>query len=300
MPELHDGTADAGAGTFAAGPAPLFAPLAAAGLPAPRAADDHQDDPFAPLLHAAAAATTGVPARLPRHRLLERVARSAGAARSKHTCRHADTVPTPVAEGVIARALYRASALPRRRGEPEAVTLLELAPGARWAGPGATHQRDWLVLRGSLTLGDTPLATHDYHVAPAGAAGGPWHSERGALLYQREAQTPPGGAPVPAQTQRTSEATWADYAPGIKRRLLWQHESQAAMLYHALPGAAVPHHSHEHDEECLMLAGDFFLDEVLLRQLDYQIAPAGSEHHTSNTDTGVLIYAHGDLDLALK
>jgi quercetin dioxygenase-like cupin family protein len=72
------------------------------------------------------------------------------------------------------------------------------------------------------------------------------------------------------------------------------------MLYHALPGAAVPHHGHRRDEECLMLAGDFFLDEVLLRPLDYQIAPAGTEHRSASTDTGLLVFAHGDLDLDLR
>ncbi len=101
-------------------------------------------------------------------------------------------------------------------------------------------------------------------------------------------------------TRRPAAAPWTAYAPGIRRRLMWQQGAQAAMLYHALPGAAVPHHGHRHDEECLMLAGDFFLDEVLLRPLDYQLAPAGTEHHVSCTDTGVLLYAHGDVDLDLS
>ena len=101
-------------------------------------------------------------------------------------------------------------------------------------------------------------------------------------------------------TQRADVAEWLDYAPGIRRRLMWRQGAQAAMLYHALPGAAVPHHGHAHDEECLMLAGDFFLDEVLLRPLDYQLAPAGSAHRVSATDTGVVVYAHGDIDLALR
>lgn len=72
------------------------------------------------------------------------------------------------------------------------------------------------------------------------------------------------------------------------------------MLYHALPGAAVPCHGHRHDEECLMLAGDFLLDEVLLRPLDYQIAPAGTGHRVARTDAGVVLYAHGDVDLDVR
>ena len=96
---------------------------------------------------------------------------------------------------------------------------------------------------------------------------------------------------------RDAEAGWPDYAPGIRRRVLWQHAGQAAMLYHAQPGAAVPPHTHGHDEECLMVQGELFLDDVLLQAGDYQLAPAGSGHRVTATDTGVVIYAHGDLDL---
>lgn len=81
---------------------------------------------------------------------------------------------------------------------------------------------------------------------------------------------------------------------------MWRQGAQAAMLYHALPGAAVPHHGHRHDEGCLVLAGDFFLDEVLLCTLDDQLAPAGTEHRVASTDTGDVIYAHDDVDLDVK
>ena len=93
------------------------------------------------------------------------------------------------------------------------------------------------------------------------------------------------------------QAGWPDFAPGIQRRVLWQHQGQAALLYFAQPGASVPVHSHGHDEECLMVQGELFLDDMLLQAGDYQLAPAGSGHRVTATDTGVVIYAHGDLDL---
>ena len=71
----------------------------------------------------------------------------------------------------------------------------------------------------------------------------------------------------------------------------------AAMLWLAEPGATVPHHHHGHDEECLMLRGDLFQDDYLLREGDYQLAPSGTAHETVSTDTGALIYAHGDLQM---
>jgi quercetin dioxygenase-like cupin family protein len=96
---------------------------------------------------------------------------------------------------------------------------------------------------------------------------------------------------------RDAEAGWPEFAPGIRRRVLWQHGTQAALLYHADAGARVPQHRHGHDEECLMLQGELFLDDLLLQPGDYQLAPAGSGHRVTETDTGVVIYAHGDLDL---
>ena len=36
---------------------------------------------------------------------------------------------------------------------------------------------------------------------------------------------------------------------------------------------------------------------ALLQTFDYQLAPAGSEHIVTQTDTGVVIYAHGDIEL---
>ncbi|MBI5722195.1 MAG: cupin domain-containing protein [Burkholderiales bacterium] len=300
-------------------PPPLARPAGASG------AFGAQGGPFdisgtagslAPLLQAVAAATAPAPSAL-RRRLLQRVADSARGARALHTQRHADTVPAAVAAGVTLRLLYRAATAGRARrpGEPDAVALVELAPGASWAAPAAGGvapdalrglQSECLVLRGSVRVGSVPLHVHDYHVRPAGTPAAEWSSEGGALLYLRESQPmaePPTQPVAPSMqpfTQHADAAAWADYAPGIKRRVMWQQGAQAAMLYHALPGAAVPHHGHGHDEECLMLAGDFFLDEVLLRTGDYQIAPAGTEHHLASTDTGVLIYAHGDIDLDLK
>lgn len=289
------------------------AALARAGLPPPLArpagagdASDAQGRHFGPLL---LATTPARPATATRRRLLERVLRSAGDARALHTRRHADTVPAEACAGVTLRSLYRAAGAARRPGEPDAVTLVELAPGASWAGPASPSatspgpdqplQRECLVLQGCVQVGEVLLGARDYHVVPAGLGIGAWSTARGALLYVREAQ-PAAGAPGRVVTQRAGSAAWVDHAPGIRRRILWRQDAQAAMLYHALPGAAVPPHGHRHDEECLMLAGDFFLDEVLLRPLDYQIAPAGTGHRVASTDTGVVLYAHGDVDLDVR
>jgi quercetin dioxygenase-like cupin family protein len=232
-----------------------------------------------------------------RERLLARVARSAAAARVMHTVRHGDSLQPQPAPGVVLHELYRASSGPTRAGEPQRVQLLRVAPLALWQAPASACTREWLVLQGDLTLEGLALERHDYHRHGPGNAQALAAGQHGALLLLREAPARPAQAPF---TQRAHQAPWQDYAPGVQRRVLWRDGDEAAMLYRAEAGASVPHHGHGHDEECLPLQGDLFLDDVLLRPLDYQLAPAGSEHAAVFTDTGAVLYAHGDAELALQ
>jgi ChrR Cupin-like domain len=233
-----------------------------------------------------------------RQRLLDRVARSAEAARALFTVRGARVASVQRAPGVLVRQLYRASGTRLRPGEPLEVQHVELLPGTRWVPDGADPalQSDWLVLQGDLSADGVHLGTRDYLVVPAGEHVAELSSAGGAVLYRRLAAI----ERLPGETTHAvldAVAGWDDYVPGIQRRLLWQRGGQAAMLYLAEPGAAVPRHAHGHDEECLMVEGDVFLDDVLLRPGDWQLAPAGTQHGGVSTDTGGVLFAHGDLDL---
>jgi len=254
-------------------------------------------------VHALATIATGTEAERSaalRSRLLARLAASRAAAGVMTTVRHARQCPQALAPGVGVRTLY--STEPGRHlrpGEPVRVLMIELDREASFAALAAGPHREWLVLRGSVTLDAQRLAVRDYRVDPAGSAAPVLSSEGGATVFLRESATPaqPGDA---AFTLRDDAAAWTDLAPGVRRRVLWQRHGQAAMLYQAQPGASVPAHSHGHDEECLMVHGEMFLDDVLLQPGDYQLAPAGSQHRETATDTGAVIYAHGDLDLLLQ
>lgn len=264
-------------------------------------APDPVDRELAPLLSeplaSAWAAGEAAPPAL-RGRLLERLAASRAASVAMVTSRLKRLAATGPAPGVRVRTLYLA---PRDRalrpGEPLRARLIELQPGATWPAADAGGHREWLVLQGAARIGDTSLALRDYHAVPAGGAqGAVTASAQGARLFLRESAL----AAVPGDTTftvRDADAGWPEYAPGIRRRVLWQRDGQAALLYHAQPGAAVPQHTHGHDEECLMVQGELFLDDLLLQEGDYQLAPAGTGHRITQTDTGVVIYAHGDLDL---
>jgi ChrR Cupin-like domain len=239
-----------------------------------------------------------------RARLMQRAAGTREAEAGMQTVRRRHAPRDLVAPGVQAQWLYRAdTARAPRPGEPRAARLFDIAPGATLpavalgADSNGLH-REWLVLQGRVQAaqGAIDLGPRDYHVLPAGAAAPDWRSELGAQLFLRESDVAaqPGDA---AHTVLDRVAGWPDYAPGIRRRVLWQRDGQAALLYLADPGAQVPVHTHGHDEECLMVQGELFLDDLLLQAGDYQLAPAGTGHRITETDTGVVIYAHGDLDL---
>lgn len=240
-----------------------------------------------------------------RERLLHRVAESARASRQFITVRARGAVAQAVGDGVVARSLYQAGAADApvpawRLGEPRRVRVVELSPGSRWSPvlhPG--DQAEWLVLAGTVCLADAQLAPRDYHWAPPGAPPPMLLATTAARVLLREAPASPQAGGQCAFTRADAATPWDDFAPGILRRVLWACDGEAALLYRASAGAQVPSHRHQRDEECLMVEGEVFLDDVLLRTGDYQLAPAGTAHAGVSTDTGGLIFAHGDLDLDL-
>lgn len=252
-----------------------------------------------------------------RERLVRRAGASAQASRAMVNVRARDRSVQQPAPGVRVELVYASQAAGALRpGEPLRLSLAVLAPGAVWVlpqeqpsppGPDgvAGRGRDWLLVRGEASLeteGCPPVTLKLLdHLAQAGAdsraAACLSAGAEGATVLLRERRLGDGGAAAATQASRDEPAAWQDYAPQVRRRVLWQQGGQAAMLWLAEPGATVPHHRHGHDEECLMLRGDLFQDDYLLREGDYQLAPQGSQHRTVSTDTGALIYAHGDLDM---
>jgi quercetin dioxygenase-like cupin family protein len=265
--------------------------------PAPEIVDAELAPLLAEPFAAAWPAGTGAPPAL-RDRLAARVQATQAAEAGMRTTRRRRAPREPLAPGVTRQTLYRAEpGAALRAGEPLQALLLELAPGAALPAAAADgRQREWLLLAGHATLDGESLALRDFHWRPAGSPQPALASPGGALVFVRESALAarPGDA---ALTVRDAEAGWPAFAPGIRRRVLWQRDGQAALLYHADPGAAVPQHTHGHDEECLMVQGELFLDDLLLQAGDYQLAPAGTGHRVTQTDTGVVIYAHGDADL---
>jgi len=267
-------------------------------FPQPPGRDQAELDEAVGLLSAALADPPAKTGGALRGRLLARVADSAERNRGMVTVRARHGVAIELAPGVRSRALYQAAdATARRPGEPLALAMLQLEPGARLdAGLSlAGCSSEWLVVRGSCTLDGLPLGELDHHGRAATAGEPLLTSEQGATIYLRNG----GNDATPTGTARARDAVWQEYAPGIRRRVLWQADGTVAYLARAVHGALVPSHGHHRDEECLMLDGDLFLGDILVRGGDFQLAPAGLVHDVVQAGSDCTVYIRGDADLAV-
>lgn len=234
-----------------------------------------------------------------RERLLQRVAASAARHQGLVTVRRDDGPTLELAAGASARWLYR-SAKPAalRPGEPLALALVELAPGASLsAGLGLAGQAsEWLVVRGTCAVDGVALASLDLQQRAATPGEPVLSSASGATVYVRNS----GGTAIKGQTSREHDAVWEDFGPGIRRRVVWRQGTEACYLARAEAGANVPAHGHHVDEECLMLEGELFLGDILLRAGEFQLAPAGIEHGIVQAASETLLYVRGDIAPAVE
>jgi quercetin dioxygenase-like cupin family protein len=191
-----------------------------------------------------------------------------------------------------------------RPGQPRQASIIEFEPGACWQpSDDGREQHEWLVLAGQITLeaadiGAIELDALDFHVAPAESPTRMLSSCRGATVYLRAAPQAAGGPDVTtAATVRDAASAWDDFAPGIRRRTLWTNDVEAAYLVRAEAGAQVPAHGHRFDEECLMIDGDLYLGDILLRGGDYQLAPVGTRHGLHQAGSALTLFVRGDVEL---
>jgi quercetin dioxygenase-like cupin family protein len=179
--------------------------------------------------------------------------------------------------------------------------------GAALPWPAEAWGQEVLIVRGSLDDGEGLLQPWDHLLHEAASRRPLRAGEQGAEVYLRERLA--AGADIEAhwwalaagQAQRCTSAQrrWRDAAPGVQALRLWGDARAVSMLVRFEAGASVPNHGHEIDEDCLVLDGEMFLGDILLRAGDYQLAPAGGTHWGEMSDVGCTFYFHGALDPVL-
>jgi anti-sigma factor ChrR (cupin superfamily) len=97
---------------------------------------------------------------------------------------------------------------------------------------------------------------------------------------------------------RAADAEWVPIRPGVAYRFL--HIDRAQHRFTALVrmdrGARYRPHGHDHPEECLVLEGELYVGNVLMRAGDFQRAEPGCRHAEQRTETGCLLLLSASLD----
>ncbi len=229
-----------------------------------------------------------------RERLLARAHASRSQAQDRVTVRREEGEWRRVVEGVRVKLLHE--------GGAARSVLVELDAGASLPTHRHLEREECVVLRGETRLGELHLHHGDYHVAPAGSRHLRVSSPSGALVYLRgvslgdtievarsliSAWLPGrGSAPI---TVRASEGQWQDFQPGVQAKRLWIDGERQSMLVRMQPGSRAP----ALHEECVMIEGEAFVGDTLLRPGEYQFAPAGSAPGEITSDIGALLFVHG-------
>jgi len=250
----------------------------------------------------------GGPPQAVRQGLDARVAASAAAHAGYRTVRRDASPWLPCGDGARLRWL-------RQDGGGQ-VALVALDDGAALPPlPGAEAVETLLAEGSLLDLQTGRLLPRFSHAVQPGGPPGTLRAAGPVLLYQRTQLAPLDQLPEaearwwqarlaaaraqPGTGGWQAPGEWVHNRPGVQVLPLAAKRHVVSMLVRFEPGAGVPDHGHEIDEDCLVPEGEMFLGDILLRPGDYQLAPAGGGHFGETSDAGVLFFFHGAVDAAL-
>lgn len=233
--------------------------------------------------------------------LMARLRASAAAQREFTTVRREVRRWREVAPGLQAHGL--------RRNERCLVELWRLETGAQLQWPTGAVALEVLVIAGDLgtVSGNCRQTAQDlgYFICDEPHRLRQWKALARTIVYVRQRLGPVTHGPVlethwwrlaVAPSAVARPRCWLRTGPGVEVMGLCGDGLVASMLVRLEAGASVPDHVHTLDEDCVVLQGDVFLGDTLLRTGDYQYAPAGSARVGKSSDTGVIFYLHGALD----
>jgi len=233
-------------------------------------------------------------------RLMDRLGESIRRHAGLLTVRAKDGVWKKVKSGVRSKTLSE--------GPFGSSVLIELAPGAVLPVHRHRFLEEGIVLTGGMQMGDLDLGPGDYHVSPQGSRHDQISSRQGSLTYLRGTSIGDMagvaleliGGLIPVQggkaiTVTTTTGQWLVVAEGVEEKPLWRDGQRESRFVRLAPGASLPAHHHEIDEECLVIEGDVFFGDILARSREFHLARAGSQHGEVLSDTGAVLFIHGGI-----
>lgn len=245
-----------------------------------------------------------------RRQLLARVADSARAHERFLTVRRESGPWLPAGRGAEQRQL--------RQDDHFELALLRLSPGAALPLPQDAQAQELLLIEGQLQPtagGGAALPARSHAVLAMAPQPEALLAPHGALLLRRLLRVPPEVLPASEaqwwwrsglktgsarQAAWLAPGPWRNSGPGAQYQPLSVQAHVASMLVRLSAGTAIADHQHELGEDCLVLQGEMFLGDILLRAGDYQLAPAGAAHLDGISEHGVLFYFHGAVDTSMR
>jgi hypothetical protein len=83
---------------------------------------------------------------------------------------------------------------------------------------------------------------------------------------------------------------WQPVTQGVRSKKLYSDGGGRSFLLRLDPGAVLPTHAHDSDEECLVLEGEVQIAGLRMGPGDYQLACSGSSHAQIASPTGALLF----------
>ena len=117
--------------------------------------------------------------------------------------------------------------------------------------------------------------------------------ERAAAIKQRVLDTVRNEGAATGDdyvTVRSGAGVWMDFLPQVQVKVLHSDGRYNSILLRMEPGASVPAHFHEDDEECVVLEGQVRIGDVGVSAGDYHLAVSGSRHGELRSDTGAILF----------
>ena len=94
-------------------------------------------------------------------------------------------------------------------------------------------------------------------------------------------------------TIRTGEGEWIRLGPKVEMKTLHREGAITSFLLRLAPGAVLPPHGHDQDEECICLEGEVRFGDIVVRAGDFHLAPRGTPHGLMRSAKGALLYLRG-------
>ena len=89
-----------------------------------------------------------------------------------------------------------------------------------------------------------------------------------------------------------ADGEWRTLADGVAEKRLWQATAGVSRFVRLAPGSCYSPEPYARECEFMVVDGEVFFGDILLRQEELHIAPAGTCHREISSDCGGTFFVH--------